>query len=140
MSDYFVDEMGTEKLSEMNREFFREPYKPDARINKYPVPVIIRQSNSRILAQNGIFLAYSLSAETDKKTRDFSYLDLRNIQNEYLALFDDDEESENEKFLEEIAIEPASVRNLQEELKILGLNKGKMYPELSKIFEQYDGN
>lgn len=140
MDDYFVGEMGSEKFAVMNREFFDEVYKPDVRINKYPVPVIIRQSNSRILAQNGIFLAYSLSAGTDMETGDFTYLDLRNIQTKYLALFDDQKEAENEKFLEEIAVEPASVRNLQEELKILGLNKGKMYPELSKIFEQYKEN
>lgn len=137
MSDYFVSVMTPEKFSEMNREFFENAYKPCIRKNQYPVPVIIRQSNSRILAQNGIFLAYSLYAKVDKDKHDFSYLDLRQIQKEYLLLFKNQKNLENEKFLEEIAIEPSCVRKLQNELKIMGINTGKMYPELTKIFEQY---
>lgn len=140
MSDYFVDEMTPEKFSEMNRNFFEMDYKASMRMNKYPVPVIIRQSNSRILAQNGIFLAYSLSAKTDMEKHDFSYLDLRQIQKEYLSLFENQIDLESEMFLEEIAIEPSSIGQIQDELKVLGINTGKMYPELSKIFEQYTGD
>lgn len=136
MSEYFVGDMTPEKFSERNREFFEKNYRPSMRTNKYPVPVIIRQSNSRILAQNGIFLAYNLYAETDVEEHDFSYLDLREIQKEYLSLFEDKTDLDKEKFLEEIAIESSSIQSIQEELEILGVNTGKMYPELSKIFEE----
>ena len=137
MSEFFVNDMSAEKFVLENRQFYEEGYMPNVRKNKYPVPVIIRQSNSRILAQNGIFLAYNLYAKVDKNKFDFSYLDLKQIQNSYLALCKSDRELEDEKFLEEVYIDPASVLELQESLKTLGLNTGKMYPELSKIFEQY---
>lgn len=134
LEEYFVNDVPLQKTQKIDKNV------QNSMENKYPVPVIMRQSNSRILAQNGVFLAYNLRVNVDEKYS-FSQFDLRQIQLDYINLFKDRRKAQNEKFLEEIAIEPFAVERLREELKVMGINTGKMYPELSKIFEQYrEGN
>lgn len=135
MKDYFVRDMSSEYTYETTKKFFDEKYITDRRIDRYPKPVIIRHSNSRILAQNGVFLAYDLHAPRDFMTKDFKYLDLNKIQASYLELLGTKRPIKNEKFLEEVRIEPLAVDGLRKELQIMGVVKPKVYPELDKIFK-----
>lgn len=101
MKEYFIEDMSADFCAKSTEEFFDGDYIPSGRINKYPKPVIIWQSNSCVQAQNGIF---------------------------------------SEKFLEEIYISPFAIEQIREELFTMGISMPKLYPELSKIFENYRYN
>ncbi len=135
--EYFVDDMSADFCVKSTEEFFDGYYVPSDRINKYPKPVIIWQSNSRVQAQNGIFMAYNLHAKRNIGNEPFSYLDLRNIQNSFLGLISDVSRLPSEKFLEEIYISPYAIEQIRKELFTMRIRMPKMYPELSKIFDDY---
>lgn len=135
--EVFVDDMSTEYSLKLTEDFYKNHYIPSMRTNKYPKPIIIRQSNSRVLAQNGIFLAYSLQSYFDDNTKGFEYMDLKKIQQDYFSLIKNENAIQQEKFLEEIYIEPLCVDKLRKQLRKFGMTASKMYPELSKIFDDY---
>ncbi len=56
---YFVGDMSYNYLYEHN-EKYSQVYVPNERVDPYPVPIIVQQSNPRIVAQSGTFVAYSL--------------------------------------------------------------------------------
>ncbi len=136
MKSYFVTDMSSEYTYDTTKRFFGKNYFPERRIDSYPRPVVIRRSNSRILAQNGTFLAYDLYAPRNCITKNFNYLDLNAIQNSYLDLFNDRTRIEDEKFLEEVYIDPVCIDVLRKQLEIIGVTTSKMYPELDKIFNE----
>ena len=137
MRDYFVSDMSVEKSAELTKKFLENAYVPDPRIDLYPKPIIIQQTNSRVLSQNGIFMAYHLNALPDQWEKPFEYLDLKEIQEAYLKLFDNEKKKEEAYFLREIIIDPLAVHTIRRQLNMLGMNKAKMYPELSEIFRAY---
>lgn len=138
--EYFVDDMSADFCVKSTEKFFDDYYVPSDRINKYPIPVIIWQSNSCVQAQNGIFMAYNLHAERTLGNEPFSYLDLRNIQDSFLGLVSDVSRLPSERFLDEIYISPFAIEKIREELFTMGISMPKMYPELSKIFDNYRYN
>lgn len=135
MNSYFVSDMSQEKLIKSTEDFYREEYLPDIKTDKYPQPVIIRHSNSRILAKNGSFLAYDLFAKVDCRDQTFNYLDLNKIQQNFLSLLPP-EERKRKKFLDRIYIDNSAVTKIREELHLLRIDKAKVYPELSEIFKK----
>lgn len=137
-TNFFVNNMTTEYVLKNTREYYETDYLPCYRSNKYPRPIIIRHSNPRILAQSGTFLAYDLSAKISGQTKDFSYLELGNIQQEYYSLFENEKDAEKAKFLRTILIEPRAVAKLRESLKEMGMNRPIVYPALENIFKNYD--
>lgn len=134
MESYFVTDMSSEYSYETTKIFYTKPYVANSRIDRYPKPVIIRHSNSRVMAQNGTFVAYDLYALRDNGTKDFSYMDLKSIQESYLKLFSTESDMENAKFLKEVYIDPIAVDEMRKELEIIGVTTPKVYPELDRIF------
>ncbi len=111
-------------------------YAPNDRGDDFPVPIVIQQSNPRIVAQSGTFVAYSLDSrpEIGKPEDAFSYIDLLNVQNRYLK-FLGERAKLTDRFLFPIFIDKNYIPRLRAELKYLNINTGKYYPELSKIFQ-----
>ncbi len=111
-------------------------YAPNDRGDDFPVPIVIQQSNPRIAAQSGTFVAYSLDTRPEiGKVKDvFNYIDLLNIQNRYLK-FLGERAKLTDRFLFPIFIDKNYISQLRTELKYLNINTGKYYPELSKIFQ-----
>lgn len=136
MEDYFVYDMSAKKSLDSEKRFFEKLYVPNPRINLYPKPVIIQQTNSRVLSQNGIFMAYNLNTVPDNWGRPFRYLDLKTIQNEYMELFKNEKKKKEAFFLREIIIDSFAANMIRKQLNMIGLNKSKMYPELSEIFKR----
>ena len=113
-------------------------YAPCRRIDKYPVPVVIRRSNSRVLSQNGTFLAYNLNASPQKEKigeNQYSYLDLRRIQYDYTDYLIRNN-LPDKRFLYEIRVNQASIGEMRKSLSTLRISKSKMYPELKYIFDE----
>lgn len=143
MDEYFVSNMSAEYSIDDTKKFIDEKYIPNTRVNKYPKPIIIRQSNSRVLSQSGIFLAYNLNAKMDakmeqKKSKNcFSYLDLNAIQESYLELLPQNNKVNEELFMKQIYIHPLAIPRIKEQLEMMGITTPKMYPELSQIFKHY---
>lgn len=129
--------MSADFCAKSTEEFFEGYYVSNNRVDKFPKPVIIWQSNSRVQTQNGIFMAYNLHTKRTFGKEPFSYLDLKEIQSSFLLLISDIAEVQAEKFLEEVYIDPLAIEKIRSELLIMGTNMSKMYPELSKIFEYY---
>ena len=111
-------------------------YAPNDRGDDFPVPIVIQQSNPRIVAQSGTFVAYSLDSrpEIGKPEDAFSYIDLLNVQNRYLKFLGESAKL-TDRFLFPFFIDKNYIPQLRTELKYLNINTGKYYPELSKIFQ-----
>ena len=113
-------------------------YTSSRRTDLYPVPIIIRRNNSRILSQNGTFVAFNLDSKplSDSIGQDrYKYLDLYQIQYDYSKLL----EKNNipvRRFIEVIHIAPSAISSIRSDLKTLGISTAKMYPELKYIFEE----
>ena len=133
MESYFVSDMSAEYALKDTKSFFAGNYIPDRRIDKYPKPLIVRQSNSRVLSQNGIFLAFDLCAEWNGNEGDFLYLSLDEIQKSYLELAEIEKNRNVKQFMEEILIDPICVDRLRKELELMGITKSKYYPEFDKV-------
>lgn len=137
MKDFFVYDMSAEYSMKSTKKFMSKDYIPNPRVDLYPKPIIIQQTNSRVLAQNGIFMAYNLNSLPGRGDEAFKYLDLKEIQNSYMELFKNCQKAEEQIFLKEIYIDPFASGNIRRELEMLGVSKSKMYPELSEIFKAY---
>ena len=99
---------------------------------RYPSPLVVRRSNDRVLAQMGTFLAYYL--DTPMQNGSFSYVSLQEIQRLYKKVLNSRGEIlKGKEFIEEVCIDPFSVKKLRNELKKMGVNSTYVYPELSKI-------
>ncbi len=132
---YFVGDMSFDFLIEHTR-VHNEPYVPNPRVDLYPAPIVIQQSNPRIVIQNGFFVAYSLHAKpccnSDNR---YEYLDLLTIQARYLELMKSLSHGEPEKFIHPIYIRKEYIPQIQRHLKQLVISKGKFYPELNNILD-----
>ena len=111
-----------------------------------PVAVYTARLNPRIRAQSGMFLAYNLNArptwsaedakhlddtcKTDKTegTDLFHYLELETIQEYFLKTFPDER-----PFLLKLEIDAKIKKRLGIELRRLGLNRYRIYPELEHL-------
>ena len=138
LDKYFVTDMSIGKMSEHTR-IYNQPYVPNERVDDYPIPIIVPQSNERIYIQNGTFLAYSLDAKPSKEKGTgndrYNYLSLQSMQSRYSALLDK-LGLEERKFLYHIFVNPNSVRQIRKELKTMSITTGRLYPELSTIFRE----
>lgn len=137
VSEYFVHNMSPEYLIETSRDL--KNYVPNPRIDKYPRPLVIRRSNSRILAQSGTFLAYNLMAKPQKEAEEpYLYLALESIQQEYKKLLQEKgREPKSKDFLKEIYINPFGVPKIKKELQTMKISTARMYPELYRGFGEY---
>lgn len=134
-SPFFVNDMSFEYLSEHNNKHM-DTYVPDIRIDPFPVPFAIQQSNTRIEAQSGTFVAYSLDScpQDDTGCGKFDYLDLITIQERYIRFLAENG-ADRERFLFPIYLSKNFIGQIRDELKTLNIKTGKFYPELSKIFD-----
>lgn len=136
LSKFFVNNMTYDYLSEHTR-IYNNKYVPNNRTDDYPMPIIVQQSNKRIQAQNGSFLAFSLNAQPEiiNDNLSYTYLALNKIQDRYQKeLFK--KKCEGKDFLYRIYIHPNAVTELRNNLKKINISTGKMYPEYSKIFSE----
>lgn len=134
-SPFFVDDMSYEFLSEHNNKHLKE-YTPNDRGDPFPVPIVIQQSNMRIAAQSGTFVAFSLDAlpQRNDSGSKFDYLNLLTIQRRYTQ-FLGKTTNYDQQFIFPIYLRKNFILSFREELMNLNINTGKFYPELSKIFE-----
>lgn len=134
MAKYFVGDMSYNYLYEHNNRYSKV-YVPNDRCDPYPVPIVIQQSNPRIVAQSGTFVAYSLHAkpQTSNIEGRYDYLDLLQIQYRYLK-FLNDSTNQRDKFIFPIYLRKEYISEMKTSLKHLNISTGKFYPELSKIF------
>lgn len=70
----------------------------------------------------------------------FDYLELENIQKDYLDLLPKEGMEWKERFLEAVYIDPVCIDDIRRELEVLGVASPKVYPELNKIFTSMEGN
>lgn len=134
-SVFFVNDMSFEYLNEHNNTHI-DSYVPDIRIDPFPVPFAIQQSNSRFAAQSGTFVAYSLDScpQDDISCGKFDYLDLLTIQKRYISFLAENG-ADCERFLFPIYLDKNFIGRIRDELKTLNIKTGKYYPELSRIFD-----
>ncbi len=134
ITKYFVGDMSYNYLYEHN-EKYSQVYVPNDRGDPYPVPIIVQQSNPRIVAQSGTFVAYSLHAKPQTSTIEnrYDYLDLLRIQQRYLN-FLNTSTNQTDKFIFPIYLRKEYLSDMKTSLKHLNISTGKFYPELSKIF------
>lgn len=135
-SEFFVEDMSYDYLYKHNREHTKT-YSPNDRGDPFPVPIVIQQSNQRIIAQSGTFVAFSLHAlpqEIEGEGR-FEYLNLLRIQQRYLSFLHETSNFE-EQFIFPIYLHKSYISTLRENLQFLNVSTGKFYPELNKVFEE----
>lgn len=130
---YFVNDMSFDFLIEHTR-VHNTPYVPNPRIDPYPAPIAIQQSNPRIIIQNGFFVAYSLHTRPSDDTKRYGYLDLLTIQARYLE-FLESLSLKPENFIHPIYLRKEYIPQIQRHLKQLIISKGKFYPELNNILD-----
>lgn len=106
--------------------------KGEKEIAYLPIALYTSRLNPRLRSQSGIFLAYNLYAEPSIGN-DFSYLEMENIQKYYLNVCKRDVKY---PFLYKIIITKESAKDFSEFLKIIGMSKERIYPELSSIGER----
>lgn len=131
---YFVGDMSYNYLYEHNNKY-SQVYVPDDRGDPYPAPIVVQQSNPRIVAQSGTFVAYSLHAKPQTSNIDnrYNYLDLLTIQRRYLE-FLNKSTNQTDRFIFPIYLSKEYISDIRASLKHLNISTGKFYPELSKIF------
>lgn len=135
-SEFFVEDMSYDYLYKHNVEHTKT-YFPNDRGDPFPVPIVIQQSNQRIIAQSGTFVAFSLHAlpqDIEGEGR-FEYLDLLRIQKRYLNFLHETSNFE-EQFIFPIYLHKGYISTLRENLQFLNVSTGKFYPELNKVFEE----
>lgn len=136
MSEFFPKSMDAGFLISHSKEFTM-PYQPCNRTNKFPVPIIIRNSHDRIRVQGGTFVAFSLETKPDVNNNEspYSYMDLKKIELAYEKFQKKKGVSDIKKFLHGVCILPSAIKSIQNDIKELGITKSSVYPELSNIFE-----
>ncbi len=148
LEHFYVQDMSTTYLNKHSQEHVR-PYVPEPRTNLYPCPIAIPRSNDRVNVQNGMFVAYNLSArynqnEMDKK-KYYSYLALEVIQKDYMQLLRDNPEilkSQNHSledgyFIKEIFIDKMAIDEIKKQLIRMNITTSRVYPEYFRIFGDY---
>lgn len=134
-SRYFINDMSYDYIYEHNNRH-KDVYVPNIRKDFFPAPIIIQQSNPRMVTQSGTFVAYSLHArpQTPDLIGRYNYLDLLNIQRRYLE-FQHGSSNLTDRFIFPIFIQKNYVSDLREQLKYLNIKTKTFYPELNRIFE-----
>ena len=132
---YFINDMSYDYIYEHNNKH-KDTYVPNTRTDFFPAPIIIQQSNPRMVTQSGTFVAYSLRArpQTQESRGRYSYLDLLNIQQYYFE-FQNCLTNLTDRFIFPIYIRKSFVSDLREQLKYLNIKTKTFYPELNRIFE-----
>lgn len=130
---YFVSDMSFDFLMEHTR-IYNMSYVPDPRVDPYPAPIAIQQSNPRIIVQNGFFVAYSLHTRPCAGENRYEYLDLLTIQERYCE-FLKSLSLEAERFIYPIYLRKEYIPQIQRHLNQLVISKGKFYPELNNILK-----
>ncbi len=105
-----------------------------------PLAIITSRLNPRLRAQSGIFLSYNLrsvpvwsqsgsnSNSTIASAKLFHYLSLESIQRYYLSNF-----PSAEPFFLKIEINKNLKREIGDTLRLLGMNRYRIYPELEQL-------
>lgn len=103
-----------------------------------PLAVYTSRLNPRVRAQSGMFLAFSpfslpvyqntADAASKSTANNFSYLSLMNIQKHFLHEFPGEL-----PFIYEIRIQSYAKAVIGEQLKLAGINKYRIYPELENL-------
>jgi len=139
-NDFFVDDMSYDYLYEHNKRHTKV-YSPNDRGDPFPVPIVIQQSNQRIIAQSGTFVAFSLHAQPQKikGESNFEYLNLLRIQERYFNFLHETTNFE-EQFIFPIFIRKSYISNLKKDLRYINISGKKFYPELNKVFEDTNQN
>lgn len=143
--EFFVEDMSYDYLYEHNMRH-TESYSPNDRGDRFPIPIVIQQSNKRIIAQSGTFVAFSLHAQPqDINGEDkFEYLNLLKIQERYMN-FLYETSNFDEQFIFPIFLRKNYISQIKKELMFFNISTSKFYPELNKVFEDttenglYDG-
>lgn len=139
VKEYCVHDISEEYLNKMKVTL--ETYDPNPYNMKYPRPIAIRRTNARIQAQKGTFLAYNLHACPENKDEqgvgNYSYLDLRKIQERYFQSFHDEGKRNTGMFMKEIYINKQNIPMIKKQLQTMNITTAHAYPELFRIFAEY---
>ena len=145
--NYFPYDCTDHHINNMQKKFLFAKFVAKLSAKKFnfkkitpPRAMLISQTNDRIKAQSGTFVAipldlpiniseYSDSNVGDNKDKKgFNYICLKNLQREYIKMKPD-----GKLFLREVIISSECKNYLREQLKSMGIIKSKLYPELDKI-------
>ena len=133
INEFFINRMSYECLLKHTQNHPRKV--PVMEEIKYPLPLIVRQSNNRIHSQSGVFLAYSLDANPSFDKGPYDYLSLGDLQDLYNG-FCDSNNIERRTFLYSIDIESSSADSIRRDLKTLNISEGKYYPDIANILRE----
>lgn len=94
-----------------------------------PLAVYTSRLNPRVRSQSGIFVAFNLYAEPSIED-EYTYIGLEKIQEYYMK---HSNRKNKQPFLYKITIDKDGVREIADCLENMGINKSRIYPELSNI-------
>ena len=120
-------------------------YDKTCELSKFPMPVVLPQTNRRINAQSGTFVAYNLLPMKDKTKSSskemFDYLALNKIQEYYIKLCESKGEEPKTPFLRKAIIPNLVKEDLNAVLSsCFNYSDKKVYPDLEVIFKNIDKN
>lgn len=134
ISKYFVIDSSLDYLIK-HTEKYNQCYTSGNRCDEFPIPIIIRQSNPRIVAQDGTFIAFSLDAmpTSGKGEARYQYIDLLTIRRRYHEFCSKNGIPVQLEFLHTIYIDISSVTKIRRELLNLNIGEYRVYPELKNL-------
>ncbi|MDE6005345.1 MAG: FRG domain-containing protein, partial [Oscillospiraceae bacterium] len=137
MSKYFVMDSSFDYLIRHTKQY-NQNYTSGNRCDEFPIPIIIRQSNPRIVAQDGTFVAFSLDAKPTLGTGEkrYSYVDLLTIRKRYCEFCFEKGIPFQYDFLYTIYIDKCSVSKIRRELLNLNIGKYRVYPEFKNLISE----
>jgi len=102
--------------------------------DKNPIAMYVAHVNQRIRAQHGTFTMFSLDVDATEKEKgkDFSEYDLQNIQ----AKIKERNPAQFKQFLARVKISNSAISDIVNYLKITGIKKHIIYPELQNIGQE----
>lgn len=119
-----IYEMPPEKIESLS--FRKDP----ENILYLPMAIYASRANERVQAQSGMFMAYNIFTKPSE-TKYFDYMSLEKIQDFYLS-----EVQGATPFLYSIVINGSIKKEIADWLKVIGVTKDMIYPELANIGER----
>lgn len=138
--EYIIKQTDDRKTKSLIKKFEKENADPvkfnNNKYSRLPIPIVIPQSNDRIRAQSGTFLAYHLFPIKDNSS--YSYLSLNNIHKEYIELCEKNgDKPEYSYFLQRILISPHCLEDIRNALdKVFNYSIKSVYPDLENLLNE----
>lgn len=151
--EYIIRDLSRSKTIEMLSDYENQLnecpdgsyYEKTCELSKFPMPVVLPQTNRRINAQSGTFVAYNLLPMKDKTKSSskemFDYLALNKIQEYYIDLCKSNGVEPKTYFLKKAIIPGFAKKRINALLSsCFNYSDKKVYPDLEVIFKNIDKN